>query len=547
MHRQCWQWHHRPLSLAAEKSGTELLHLEYSYDSVGNVTELIKRWLDPLTQIQQTSTESYGYDALDRLASAVNEFGTISFEYDSVGNRLQQTLNGDTTAYTYQPYDRLATAGEWEFTYDTDGNTLSKTNSTDEWLYQYDATNRLVQVQHNGQLLGTYTYGGNGYRIKKTEWNPDSQQYETIIYLYSRGNVYYEKNTTTGLDAIYIFGPTGRITKEVGEETMYYHTDHLGSTRLITNTAGSPISAVGYHPFGESKVTGENERYLFTGQEMDSTGLYYYKARYYDPEIGRFLSRDKWKGDQRKPQSMNKYIYCMNNPLKYTDPSGSTVDFADEMVEDLLAENEAEPGAGGSESPPDPGKESSCTTDACLLAYNMSRGIAIQLHTTFESKAWLASQNLMREMELILADPEDRKEFEKGWNEGYVDGCADVADPATAEENTRKFRETLDGDMNCLIDHLGDELAISGLQMLIPSPIPTKLPSEILQAAAYIARENYNLAVTDRYGSPPDNLDEFCKEEDKGSSFCFGTFLLCIFSGLGIFSILMKRKRRETL
>ncbi|MBU7044953.1 MAG: RHS repeat-associated core domain-containing protein [Theionarchaea archaeon] len=75
-----------------------------------------------------------------------------------------------------------------------------------------------------------------------------------------------------------------------------------------------------YEPFGESTVTGE-ESYLFTGKEMDETGLYYFNARYYDPDLGRFITRDPLAGEEANPQSLSLYTYCVNNPLKLTDPT----------------------------------------------------------------------------------------------------------------------------------------------------------------------------------------------------------------------------------
>ncbi len=533
---------HHPLSVAVEKSGEELLHLEYTYDFVGNVVQLTKTWSDPFTQSPQTVTESYGYDALDRLlsASAVNEFGTVSFTYDPVGNRVQQVLNGEQTQYTYLPYDKLATAGEWTFTYDTNGNTLSKTSETAEWSYQYDVVDRLTEVLHNTQVIATYVYNGNSQRIKKTEWNPDSQQYETTVYLYAQGNVYYEKNVTTGHDALYLYGPTGRIAKKVGDETMYYHTDHLGSTRLLTDQAGNPVTAVEYSPFGTPEQSGGKERYLFTGQEMDSTGLYYCKARYYDPETGRFLTRDSSSGDYRRPRSLNKYVYCLNNPLRYSDPSGNKAVPVDEDVEDIIAENNA----GSSEPPPSEEKQSSCTTSACQLAYDISRALAYQLHTKFVDKSYLVSQSLMWELESILANEEDRKEFENGWKEGFIDGCDDVSSPKTAQENSEKFKAELEDDVQCLVDHIGNELVVSGLVGMVPTPT-VKLPAETIQAVIYVARENYRLEISKEYDNfPPTDFEQYCCEEER--SLCAGTSLLCIFIGLGILMIPMHHKRRRS-
>jgi RHS repeat-associated protein len=134
--------------------------------------------------------------------------------------------------------------------------------------------------------------------------------------------VVYEKNVTTGQEASYVYGPAGKIAKHVNSTTDFYHTDHLGSTRLITDENGDVLTTVEYNPFGEDTITGEKESFSYTGKEKDSSGLYYYGARYYDPEIGRFISRDPVRGRKITPQTLNPYSYCLNNPLKYIDPDG---------------------------------------------------------------------------------------------------------------------------------------------------------------------------------------------------------------------------------
>jgi RHS repeat-associated protein len=147
------------------------------------------------------------------------------------------------------------------------------------------------------------------------------QNYQTFIYVYSGSAVIYEKNLTTEKEAAYIHGPAGILCKNVNGLTDYYHTDHLGSTRLITDESGNPVTDIQYTPFGDT-ITQEEERFLYTGKERDATGLYYYGARYYDPAIGRFLTKDPAAGKTYNPQSLNQYIYCVNNPLKYIDPAG---------------------------------------------------------------------------------------------------------------------------------------------------------------------------------------------------------------------------------
>ncbi len=126
--------------------------------------------------------------------------------------------------------------------------------------------------------------------------------------------------------ACYIYGPAGRLAKRTTinseSNTFYYHTDHLGSSKLVTDSDRNIVSAISYHPFGESDTEEGEEHYLFTEKEKDETGLYYYGARYYDPETGQFISRDLLSGQMKSPQTLNRYTYVLNNPLKYRDPNG---------------------------------------------------------------------------------------------------------------------------------------------------------------------------------------------------------------------------------
>jgi len=102
------------------------------------------------------------------------------------------------------------------------------------------------------------------------------------------------------------------------------HQDSLSSTSLVTDSLGAQVgSTVKYLPFGETRstITVPTDK-LFTGQRLDSTGLYYYNARYYDPTIGRFISADTIVPNMANPQCLNRYSYCLNNPLSLTDSNG---------------------------------------------------------------------------------------------------------------------------------------------------------------------------------------------------------------------------------
>ncbi len=204
------------------------------------------------------------------------------------------------------------------FSYDSNGNRTQKTKGSDIWVYTYGHANRLMKVEKNDVALGEYVYDGEGNRVQATEDGV------TVTYIYASLLVLYEK-TTTGI-ATYIHGPTGMLAKRttIDEETnmFYYHTDLLGSTRLVTDDNKNIVTAAAYHPFGESSTEEGSESFLFTGKEKDSTGLYYYGARYYDPEIGGFISRDPLTGGFSSTQNLNRYTYCMNNPASRVDPTG---------------------------------------------------------------------------------------------------------------------------------------------------------------------------------------------------------------------------------
>jgi len=150
--------------------------------------------------------------------------------------------------------------------------------------------------------------------VKKTEAG------ETILYV----NKYFEKNLTTGENTTYYYLGGKLVAKRTGTTLNYLHQDHLTGTAVVSSDNGTLIASTSYYPFGERLKSEGNlgTDKLFTGQRLDGTGLYYYGARYYDPQIGRFISADTIVPDRYNPQSLNRYSYVNNNPLKYNDPSG---------------------------------------------------------------------------------------------------------------------------------------------------------------------------------------------------------------------------------
>ena len=211
-----------------------------------------------------------------------------TYSYDKVGNRTAT----DGITYTINTVNEVTALSDGtSFTYDSNGNRIQRTKGTDTWAYTYDYANRLTKVEKNSETQGEYVYDGDGKRMQVTENG------ETTTYIYFGIDTLYEENTTG--KTCYIYGPKGQLAKRTtinGESNMfYYHTDHLGSTRLVTDSNRNIVSAISYHPYGEPDVEEGTEEYLFTGKERDSSGLYYHGARYYDPEVDRFITRDrKW-------------------------------------------------------------------------------------------------------------------------------------------------------------------------------------------------------------------------------------------------------------
>lgn len=112
-----------------------------------------------------------------------------------------------------------------------------------------------------------------------------------------------------------------------GASLAYIHQDHLTGTSVTTDASGSVLGTIKYKPFGETRsISGPLPAQKFTGQRFDNdVGLYYYGARYYDPDLGRFTAADSLILQFNNPQDLNRYSYVNNNPLKYIDPSGHVV------------------------------------------------------------------------------------------------------------------------------------------------------------------------------------------------------------------------------
>lgn len=290
----------------------------------------------------------YAYNSLGALRVANREphqtenDETISATtYDDNGNFKLLSLNGEERSYLYWPGTQrvrsvqgaMAAQAYSEFEYDKNGNATAASFSQSPWSearrisLQYDPGTKMTTTLEVSQLEDQRTldfkYGNNNQRVLKQARRGD----EVASKLYIRGtNSYPLVEMTTeadGTEAIvrYIYGPGGLIAMDRGAERYLIVRDHLGSVRAALDHSGAVVAQYDYLTFGKLSRIVEPEpgflSYLYTGQEFDrETGLYNYRARFYEGELGRFISVDP------NNQFFSPYIYAANNPVLYVDPTG---------------------------------------------------------------------------------------------------------------------------------------------------------------------------------------------------------------------------------
>ena len=207
------------------------------------------------------------------------------------------------------------------YLYDQNGNMISDGTK----CYEYNEANQQKRVKNcsNNQTIAEYVYDYQGNRLVKKTYSSGVLQKTTFS-----PNDGYEAAKLASNSAIqntsYYFVNDQLIAKKTPDGTKnYYHNDHLGSTSVMTNQSGVLVEETKYDPWGEVKTGGTKSKFLFTGQEKDlETNLNYYNARYYDSHIRRFTQPDDIIQNVYDPQSLNRYSYVRNNPLRYTDPTG---------------------------------------------------------------------------------------------------------------------------------------------------------------------------------------------------------------------------------
>ena len=306
---------------------------------------------------------SYTYDGLNRLTQEAETGGlTHSYSYDNAGNRAQMTVSGTesyVTTYRYDAANRLLSenrsgdgSAETLYTYDADGNLLTRTATSSDGIagatYQYDLFGQLV-LSNEGGIQAACAYNAQGIRTEKTTSAGWTQ------YLLDGGNVIGEQ---TDAELITYLRGVNLISRTAAGNTEYYLFNAHGDVTELTSNRAVVTKTYHYDAFGVETAPDplDENPFRYCGEYFDvETGTYYLRARYYDPDIGRFTQQDThWNtansiyGDNPQKineredklglktysyapqitavmQSGNLYVYGVSNPVAYADISGNFV------------------------------------------------------------------------------------------------------------------------------------------------------------------------------------------------------------------------------
>ncbi len=351
-----------------------LSSLLYSHDAVGNrLSKSVEEsrgygggHSHPYMAERFDFTYDAAYQLIDTLAVRegkqwASELRNLSesFSYDPVGNRITGPRWDDI--YTHNEANQLLASRKFEFLYDANGNQSAKieTSSDDQdtWTYEYDFENRLIKATRTREdeiKTVSFKYDPFGRRIEKrveeveTQYLPSGLKTATYSYVYDNediilevrsggddedgeeqgrsesGQRHWRKRISKPSVSRFVHGPgiDEPLAIEQKERVYFYHADGLGSITSLTDARGQVVQTYEYDSFGNMRYEGNHVKqpYGFTAREWDSeTGLYFYRARYYDPQMGRFISKDPigFAGGD-----VVLYGYVQNDPVNFIDPWG---------------------------------------------------------------------------------------------------------------------------------------------------------------------------------------------------------------------------------
>ncbi len=285
------------------------------------------------TASESWTRTKFGYDNIYELLSVTQGGSTTeSYTFDPVGNRLTSL---GSAAWSYNTSNELNSRPDASYAFDYNGNTIVKTDGTGSTSYTWDYENRMTSVILPGSG-GTvsFRYDPFGRRIYK------SSSSGTSIFAYDNDDIVEETNAGGATVARYTQGPAvdEPLAMLRSSTTSYFQADGMGSITSLSSTSGALANIYGYDSFGNLVASSGNlvNSFRYTGREFDpETSLYYYRARYYDLQSGRFFSEDPY----RWTAGINFYRYVRNRPTYFRDPSGKlniASGFPPNCLKDLL-------------------------------------------------------------------------------------------------------------------------------------------------------------------------------------------------------------------
>ncbi len=310
--------------LTSLSQGSEVV--QFGYDDTNHRTHLV---------LPNGITMDYNYDAVGQLIDITykhgngSPMGSLSYKYDEAGMRISQTgtfasqkLPGTTSQDSvFDANNRQTEFNGSTLHYDANGNLTSDGTNT----YMWNARNQLTQISDGANVSMTFSYDSIGRRVAKKVGASAA-----IQYLYDHATAVQE--IEGGVTNSILAGPEidERFARNDVKGRTYFVTDALGSTLALADASGEVVQRYRYDPYGvvEAEDSSLTNPYQFSGREVDSKALYYYRARYYFPRLGRFLSEDPLAfGSER----VNFYTYVGDDPISRVDPLGLK-DYLDKCV-----------------------------------------------------------------------------------------------------------------------------------------------------------------------------------------------------------------------
>jgi RHS repeat-associated protein len=280
-------------------------------------------------------TTSYTYDPAGRVISIVHARGvttlrSLDYSYDSAGNRIsQQASSGQSLVTqqltaTYDESNRLIQRDNMSFLYDDNGNLVAEIAPGGTTTYAWDSRNRLSTIATPEGQATEFTYDARGHLIRQTDSGPLGTVARSFV-VDSLTNVAYQQSSDGDQFSV-LTGQTidsHLAAVRSNGEAEFGLSDVINSTVNTTDQSGILKGQFFYEPYGETRANGSNYPFQYTGRVPVSGGLYYYRARFYSPAIGRFISEDPL---ELAADLQSEYVYAKNNPINLLDPTGLKVD-----------------------------------------------------------------------------------------------------------------------------------------------------------------------------------------------------------------------------